>query len=1391
MPSYEPTKFNISGGLLKLTTNKGIDYATNNNQINLLGIKVAQRNKVVVEVSLKNPINGTQSQQAGVWFGLNDKYSLKLIVRAGKIELHREINDVSVSQTGTNTPDQRISPTISNLSTSTVRLRLTIDSLNQTAEGFYSMDGGVSYKNVAVGYLTTTISIAGMGLTDNPCYATIYATHRNATTASTYYFDDFKVYNPLQVVPAALTFSKDSLTYTVYEGGRADSLAVNLSAGAAAANVKFSTTAPWLKINPARIGTVMFGGSDINTMMSPGTYRAIVTATASNYQPATLVIRILIVDGVSTKPINMNFQDRNTVPPTGYNRDIGQPYAARTGLYQSSGLSYGWRRSSNSATVDISLNGFNRNTPEDLLNATLIYMQANNLTGTFSGTKVQSYWEIRVPNGIYDVTVGVGDGKPDTATEIDAINIEGMSAISGFVPSGIAGSITRFKQITRRVSVTDEHLTIDANGGTNTKIDFTQIVPVSIAPYIGMSATTLNLIIDSGSTAAKTFNLFLGNSANTSINYTTTVSYAAGATGWLAFVPNKTGEMPASSFDYSAGAKLPAGTYTATIKISAMGYTSTTASVQLRVVNGNHPYVISSSPANNAIMVDPGTVSIAANNLHVPVVAGFKGGVDNSTITGISVQLYSVRDGVSKLIPGVVQGTGGGDAISFSPSAALVPNTTYKFLITSAVKSYSGSSFSPFSMMFTTGDEVANPLNNLDVHFSKSAMPNTQNKKYTTLKFGPDGKLYALRLDGVIERFNVDHVTGLISNLQPINTLVTKYGERSAIGLAFTPESTATNLSCYVTHSSSGLVNSPMFDGNISKLTGADLETETLVVAKLPRSTRDHMANGLAFGPDGALYISQGSNSSAGAYDNDWQRAESLLAGCILRLDLSKLNGHELPLIVQTTSTQSIINAAPVSSSFMDDGTYNPYSTTSPLTIYASGVRNAYSLVWHSNGQLYIPTNGSGGGGNSPASVAGARRPDGSAYNGPTIQATTGVQVQNDWLFRVNPLKPVAYFGHPNPLRGEFVENRGYVDNPLYPVNIGADARYFGAAYNFGLNHSPNGAIEYKSNNFNGLLKNKLLICRFSGGGDLVVLKPGSMVKDPTVTIDNDHIYDITQVSTGSGNDGLVGMSGFVNPLNLVEDEVNGNLYVVEYNWNALPSFTSQITLLKAYDSNTNARVAALMNLSVSKDNNTEGLLSYKNNEGTIVNQGDAEIKIKSLKVIGADATIINIKGVPQPEVNNPLIIKKNSSLSFTLVAPANYNFKSPLKLRVTTVQDTIKEAPLNFYADDKGNASGELIGLINTNPTRRSLEPALIVYPNPNPGEQINIKLEHFKINEDVNLGVFDMVGNQIRSMKIQTDAEGSYMSKIAVPKTGPLQFFIIRAVAQSHVKEVKVICQ
>lgn len=265
------------------------------------------------------------------------------------------------------------------------------------------------------------------------------------------------------------------------------------------------------------------------------------------------------------------------------------------------------------------------------------------------------------------------------------------------------------------------------------------------------------------------------------------------------------------------------------------------------------------------------------------------------------------------------------------------------------------------------------------------------NERFSSLVIGPDGKLYASTVgdfqgDGEIFRWDME-ADGTLSNLEVLTpnlvgsphpvTGTNAGNNRLIIGLAFDPASTADNLIAYVTHSAASLTNGPEWDGKLTRLSGPDLSTVQDLVIHLPRSTKDHLTNSLAFDDSGVLYIAQGSNSAGGEPDPAWNnRPERLLAASVLKVELDKLPGN-LPLSVYTTDNIAVINAAPASGLLMGDGsTYNPYSSDSPVTIFASGIRNAYDLIWHSNGWLYVPTNGTAGNGNnSPNSPSTADYP--------------------------------------------------------------------------------------------------------------------------------------------------------------------------------------------------------------------------------------------------------------------------------------------------------------------------------------------------------------------------------------------------------------------------------
>ncbi len=155
--------------------------------------------------------------------------------------------------------------------------------------------------------------------------------------------------------------------------------------------------------------------------------------------------------------------------------------------------------------------------------------------------------------------------------------------------------------------------------------------------------------------------------------------------------------------------------------------------------------------------------------------------------------------------------------------------------------------------------------------------------------------------------------------------------------------------------------------------------------------------------------------------------------------------------------------------------------------------------MWHSNGNLYTGTNGSAAGGNTPAvpnplPASCANRPDG-GYTGPTAPAlTNNRQDETDYIFNI---KKGKYYGHPNPVRCEYILNAGnptgYTGNPLFKVNAypagqQADPNYdLGNVYDAGMHASANGTIEYQNAGaFGGALKGKLVVVRYSSNQELV-----------------------------------------------------------------------------------------------------------------------------------------------------------------------------------------------------------------------------------------------------------------------------------------------------------------
>lgn len=554
------------------------------------------------------------------------------------------------------------------------------------------------------------------------------------------------------------------------------------------------------------------------------------------------------------------------------------------------------------------------------------------------------------------------------------------------------------------------------------------------------------------------------------------------------------------------------------LTVDARGGTNTKIDY-VTIQPGDQPSVRVTNPQDAETLV-PTTASITAD-VNLP-----NSGVDVNTLTASTVRLIDA--GTNVAVPATLNTSGGGDVIVLKPNTPLNANTRYIFEVTAGVKDTSGVPFLPLRSTFVTGSSTGSSSN---VAFEQVALPTVPAMPYTAVEMGPDGKLYAGTLTGEILRFGILS-DGTLTQPQTITSVQTANGgPRTIIGLKFDPTSTPDNLTLWISNNYfwDGSSNAPDWSGKITRLSGPNLENVQDYVVGLPRSIRDHETNSITFRPGdpNALYVLQASNTAMGAPDAAWgNRPERVLNAALLRVDLSKITNP--PLDVKTA----------------EGGLYNPSAAGAPVTIYASGMRNAYDMVWHTNGQLYVPTNGSAAGGNTPGTPAtlpaACQTREGGPYTGPAVPALSGVSGQHDYLFRV---VPGGYYGHPNPQRCEWVLNGG---NPTagvdtaevvastsgagYAVGVQPDRNYRGFSYDFGEHASANGVIEEYTTAQNSTLKNKLLVVRYSAGKDIIVLTPGGPNQDIV-----------------SADTLITGLTNFnPSPLDLTENRSTGHLYVAQ-----------------------------------------------------------------------------------------------------------------------------------------------------------------------------------------------------------------------------------------------------
>ena len=152
------------------------------------------------------------------------------------------------------------------------------------------------------------------------------------------------------VVPG-LTFSAALKNFCLDSGdslGFTQILTTN-APGALPVSIQASGQPSWLSLNGTSLNNAITHDLSADTILNfqintsgldVGEYQTTISATGEDIQTARFEVHLVIADRSGL--IQVNFQPEAIIPPSGWLRDFGQAYGARTDDYQGVGLSYGW-----------------------------------------------------------------------------------------------------------------------------------------------------------------------------------------------------------------------------------------------------------------------------------------------------------------------------------------------------------------------------------------------------------------------------------------------------------------------------------------------------------------------------------------------------------------------------------------------------------------------------------------------------------------------------------------------------------------------------------------------------------------------------------------------------------------------------------------------------------------------------------------------------------------------------------------------------------------------------------------------------------------------------------------------------------------------------------------
>jgi glucose/arabinose dehydrogenase len=441
--------------------------------------------------------------------------------------------------------------------------------------------------------------------------------------------------------------------------------------------------------------------------------------------------------------------------------------------------------------------------------------------------------------------------------------------------------------------------------------------------------------------------------------------------------------------------------------------------------------------------------------------------------------------------------------------------STINHTVSSSDTAYNKINTSPLSVSIIDNDVVA-------ISFTKKEV--AAPKDPTVGTWGPDGRLYVGSYSGTITVYSFDDNYNVTAT-QTINTIKNLYNAQ-ILGIAFNPFDTSGQPKLYVAHSklySNGGDAFPAtqlspYSGQVSVLTGPDFAVAQPLVTGIGVSNHDHGVNGLEFDSQGNLLIAVGGNTNAGIpADKIGGLPESPFTAAILKAEITKPNfngqikytvpaGSVVPTSYPNGYQPPAGQAIGAAEHQVNGGMADVVSGVD-VSVYASGLRNSYDLVYTTKGLIYATDNGANKG-----------------FGDFSTSATTQSPLNNQGLDELNLIKPGEYYGSPNRNRGRYDDRQ----NVYYNHNAASiPGKHVAPLTTF--SPSTNGIIEYRATTFGSQLRGNLLAQDWNGA-----------LFNLTLSADGQQVTKKEQlIGVSDGLDVLTGPGGAIVGIDFSEDAIS------------------------------------------------------------------------------------------------------------------------------------------------------------------------------------------------------------------------------------------------------------